>query len=79
MSQSHDIQGIEYAKLDALAEHSIIKLDGGFTCRSTGVATVYKDDKGLFFRCDEGNHYLEGQCDDGLHCIGVYSVNSYTE
>lgn len=68
-----DRQGREYAKLSKLKLLDRIELDDGFTC-ALGHRTVLKDDKGLYFMCSEGNHYLQGQADDNDNLIGVYHL-----
>lgn len=68
-----DIQGRPYAKLSELKEGDAIELDGGFTCQRKGVHFVHKDERGqLYFNCIDGRHSLEGQADDGEHCVGIY-------
>lgn len=72
--ESHDREGREWAKLSELKDGDKISLDTGFTC-AEGQHTVHcDDDKGLYFRCAHGRHYLSGQVYDGDHCIGVYKV-----
>ena len=35
---------------------------GGFTCVKEGAVVVIQEDKnGLYFECEEGRHYLDGQ------------------
>jgi flavorubredoxin len=74
--QSHDKDGREWVKLSNLKGGETVELDHRFTCHSPGKVTVLLDDDGLYFTCDEGQHYLEGQCDDDDHCVGVYPPES---
>lgn len=73
MFQTHDVHGNAYAKLSELKEGDFVLIDGGFSCLSQGKAQVRADDSGrLFIPCSSGNHYLDGQADDGEHCVGIY-------
>jgi hypothetical protein len=67
--------GRPYLKLSE-ARQGLIELDSGFTCRRAGPVMLFKDERGLYFHCDDGTHYLDGQADDGEHCVGVYSCES---
>jgi hypothetical protein len=68
-----DIKERRYAKLSELKEGDKIELDGDFTCQRKGVHFVHKDEHGgLYFNCREGRHLLDGQADDGEHCVGIY-------
>ena len=67
-----DKQGNTYAKLSEMKDGAIVYLDARFTCHSAGQVTVYMDGDHAYFICDEGRHYLSGQADDGINCIGVY-------
>ena len=69
-----DRQGRPYVRLDTLIDGQPIELDDGFTCHDAGVTHVRMENGRPFFICDEGQHFLVGQCDDGIHCIGVYAV-----
>jgi hypothetical protein len=43
----------------------------GFTCMDAGAPfDVYRDDKGLFVRCADGRHYLDGQLNGGEIYVG---------
>lgn len=48
-----------------------IELDNGFTCIDAGIVRVEKNDDGFYFYCEEGKHYLNGQCDKDRNLIGV--------
>lgn len=46
--------------------------DAGFNCiKKDEVVTVEQDAHGLFVKCSEGNHYLEGQEGDSGECVGL--------
>jgi len=52
-------------KLDDLSRGDILIADGGFTCLNEGdLCRVHRDADGLYVRCAEGRHYLDGQVDD---------------
>lgn len=55
-----------------------IALDEGFNCGSEPhkPCKVFTDDiGGLYFRCEDGRHYLDGQLGDCGEYIGVYKVS----
>ena len=71
-TRTHDTDGRAYLKLSE-AREGLIELDAGFTCRVASRAILYRDERGKFyFNCAEGSHFLDGQANDGEHCIGVY-------
>ena len=72
-----DKNGREYLKLADAKQGMIVELDDGFTCRRAGRAMLYHDclsvgPYGLYFMCSDGSHLIQGQCEDGIHCIGIY-------
>jgi hypothetical protein len=72
-----DLQDREYAKLNDLKAGEIVEIDGGFECRREGKVVLMEDEGRLFFLCDEGKHFLDGQLvdeetDDSL--IGIYKL-----
>lgn len=74
---THDLQGREYARIADVKTGDMLEDDGGFGCLD-GVSkhVVQADMNGqLFIPCDEGQHYLDGQVDDGDHCVGLYPVH----
>ena len=81
-NNNHNLQtGEEWARLDELEAGDVIRLDSGFTCVHLDTTrVVQKDEHGLFFSCDEGHHYLDGQLPfDSLtdqHLVGVTIVAS---
>jgi len=72
----HDNAGRPYAKISELKEGDEIELDSGFTCQRQGVHFVHDDGGRLYFNCVEGRHFLDGQADDGEHCIGIYRAGA---
>ena len=74
-TMTHDASHVEWAKLSELHEGDKVKFDNGFDCLPSDVhITVCQNDHGLFVPCSEGQHYLDGQADDGEHCVGVYKL-----
>lgn len=84
---THDKQGRPWAKLSEVKPGDILIADGGFTCIPEGARlTVREDSDGLYVPCagDDadsghpiigGQHYLEGQADDGEHLVGFYKAD----
>lgn len=64
-------------KLDEIKAGDSIILDGGFDCAAAGAVTVQRDDKGLYFPCRQGQHYLDGQEDgpEGV-LVGIHAPGS---
>lgn len=51
----------------------IVRLDDGFTCCPAGEVMLHYGDKGrLFFACDHGQHYIDGQLDSKGNYVGIY-------
>lgn len=71
MNQSHDKFGIEYLKLSN-AKQGFVHLDCGFTCHSKGKTMLFARNGEFYFMCDDGEHFISGQADDGIHCVGIY-------
>ncbi|BCH33168.1 hypothetical protein MesoLjLc_50980 [Mesorhizobium sp. L-8-10] len=70
---THSKDGREWAKLSQLKLGDRIATDGDFTCGiSNKTLAIERDDHGLYVPCDEGNHYLDGQADDGEHLVGIW-------
>lgn len=77
-----DINGRDYLKLADAKDGQLVELDDGFTCHAPGNVTLYKKEHyvsgtvcwGLYFNCDEGEHYIDGQADDGINCVGIYPL-----
>ena len=79
--KTHDIDGRPYAKLSELKAGDKVELYDGFDCHAPGIVELEVDANGrLFFFCveqdtgmnDAQHHYIDGQADDGEHCVGVY-------
>ena len=71
---SKDIEGHSYLKIADAETGQRVELDGGFTCIKSGSVQLLEDNKGLYFLCDNGRHYIEGQTDDGIYCVGIYKT-----
>ena len=75
-----DLNGNDYAKFSDLKDGETVKIDSGFECRREGKVVLMQTDEGrLFFLCDEGKHFLDGQLadeptDDSL--IGIYKLEA---
>lgn len=72
-----DIQGREYARLSQLKAGDRVQVDRDFTCIIPfSIRIVREDEQGLYIKCIEGNHYLDGQLDeadgDDQILIGIY-------
>ena len=68
-----DTSGRPYARLADLVDGQLVTLDAGFSCMSAGEARVSRDHSTgrMFFRCDCGQHFLDGQEEKG-YLVGVY-------
>lgn len=75
-NQTHDKNERPYAKLSQLKAGDKVELDTGFTCHEAGVVHLeqHQPEGPLFFKCADGWHNIEGQADDGEHCVGIYTV-----
>jgi hypothetical protein len=73
-SMVEDRRGRTYLRLDQAQGGQTVELDGGFTCHASGVVMlcVCEKTRELFFFCDDGKHFIAGQADDGMHCVGIY-------
>lgn len=72
MTTTCDAKGRPYLKLSEARDGMFVWLDDGFTCHVPGRVQIHDLGDGPYFECDCGQHKLDGQCDDGVHCIGVY-------
>ncbi len=70
---SHDRDGRPYVRYADLKAGDTVWLDGGFDCHPPGPVTIVVDEAENCFRCKAGFHGLRAQCDDGVHCVGVYA------
>lgn len=72
-----DTSGRPWLRLSKAKAGQIIETDSGFTCIGTGEkVALLADDHGLYFLCEDGEHYISGQADDGEYCVGLYSLTS---
>jgi len=75
---THDTNGREYARLSQTKVGDFVEDDEGFGCLNVDPKPrheVKMDERGhLYIDCDEGQHFLEGQCDDDAtdHMVGLY-------
>ena len=58
-------------KLTDIQPGDTIIADGGFTCMRAGPTVVQADNAGLYVKCSEGRHYLDGQEDEAGELIGL--------
>ena len=60
-----EFENAQPVTLSELREGDIVIVDGGYDClRENEMAIVQRDEQHrLFIRCDEGQHFLDGQCD----------------
>lgn len=75
-----DKDGRPYVRLDDLRAGDRIELDDGFTCCKPHTTTVHADKRGeLYFKCNDGRHYVAGQLERGS-LIGIYrAVNGVAQ
>lgn len=73
--QKNDNAGRAYLRMDQARGGQVVELDDGFTCRGKGRAMLYAAEGGLYFCCDHGSHFISGQADDGIHCVGIYPLS----
>lgn len=77
-----DKNGRPFLKLADAKPGMIVELDDSFTCRIAGNAMLYHTDgktepNGIYFFCDRGIHFISSQCDDGIHCTGIYPPEDF--
>lgn len=66
-----DAFGISYANI-SLKAGDTIKVDDGFTCiKKWTTHIVQENESGLFIKCKDGNHYLDGQLNEKFY-VGIY-------
>lgn len=70
-----DKDGRLYLNINAATEGMTVWLDNGFTCHDYGPVVIHGMGEQAYFLCDEGTHKLDGQCDEGDYCIGVYPID----
>lgn len=62
----------DFAKISEVTVGSILIPDDDFTCCKAGdELEIFKDENGLYFKCDEGHHSLDGQEKDDYY-NGLY-------
>ena len=68
---------MKYAMLCEVEEGDTVRVDGGFTCLDDGEIRVVERFKhsrnggGLFIRCNDGKHFLDGQLDQDDKYVGI--------
>lgn len=67
-----DTNGRPWAKLSELKAGDYVELDAGFDCAKPGKVKVWEIGGSKCFCCYHGWHFIDGQADDGEHCIGIY-------
>jgi hypothetical protein len=68
-----DTSGRPYAELSKLRAGDLVELDDGFDCAPPGkVMLHFGKGRRLYFICSHGQHFVDGQADDGVHCVGMY-------
>ncbi len=76
MASTHSTDGREWARLSKLKPGDKVEIDDGFTCNAAGIYIVAGDARGLYIPCSEGGHHLDGQADDGEHCVGIWPAGA---
>ena len=77
-----DTKGATWAHENTIKAGDWIKPDGGFDClREGAVCQVHQDSRregisGLYVKCDDGRHYLDGQFGDNGELIGIYPASA---
>ncbi len=60
-----------HVPIKVVSDGTILFPDDGFTCLTFNKPyTVEKDSYGLYIRCEDGNHYLDGQIEGDVY-IGL--------
>lgn len=64
---------MSYAKLSEVVQGDILITDGGFTCMKADERkeVFVGENDCLYILCDEGEHYLDGQLDEGDEYMGL--------
>jgi hypothetical protein len=66
---------MSYPKMFAIRAGDILVTYGGFTCIAADtLVKIERDATGLYFRCADGNHYLESQRNEQDECLGLTQV-----
>lgn len=70
-----DKNGIPYLDITRVNEKTVIEDDGEIPCLNPKSRHVVFFDNGRpYVFCKDGKHFLDGQADDGVHCVGFYEV-----
>ena len=73
-----DLQGNSYLLASEAKAGLEIWLDEDFTCQRPGKQVLQSDANGeLFFPCDYGQHYIDGQLSGGEEGVPLYYVGIY--
>jgi len=63
---------MRYPKMFAIRAGDILVTYAGFACiPADTLVRIERDKAGLYFRCSDGNHYLENQRDENDECLGL--------
>lgn len=60
-----------FAKASDVKAGDTLVCDGGFTCMGHGPRIVHEDAGGLYVKCSDGKHYIDGQRDADGRLIGM--------
>lgn len=63
--------GFGTTKLSDVKAGDRLLTDNGFTCVEQTDVVVKQDENGLFFECDDGKHFLDGQVDGAGNLVGL--------
>ena len=64
-----------YSRIFAIKPGDSMVAYGGFTCVAAGaIVTIEADSGGMFFRCADGQHYLQSQVDESGACLGLTAL-----
>jgi hypothetical protein len=62
-------------KLSDVKEGNILVADAGFDCLTAGKHEVHRSPDGLYIRCEQGRHYLDGQVDRENNLVGLVAID----
>lgn len=66
------------ANIHELSVEDRVLCDDGFTCVAPwSIVTILQDEAGMYFECDEGKHYLDGQLGEGGTLVGLFVPMSH--
>jgi hypothetical protein len=79
MTKTYDIENAfkvyPAARLGGLKAGDTLFADDGFTCMRAGVKAVQQDEHGLYVKCRDGHHYLDGQLKDDGTLSGLVKLH----